>query len=456
MPSLNLKPEAVLRAILLAGLIFLLASGLPGHLSADSVTQLYEGRFGVRESFGPAVYAKILGLFDAVVPGTGLYVTASALILFWSLISLIALRGRASWWAVGFAALATASPTLLLFQADVWKDVLFANLSVAGFVCLAHAAKVWDGERRPWLQLAGAALALAIAMSVRQNGLVLVVFAALALGWTARSAGWRGGLAWGAGGLVSLILLAQVLGVLAQPRGSGPDQALSTGLRILRHYDIVGAVAHDPNLKLEAIARANPKAAPVIQAEAPKVYSPERVDFLDRSPTLGMALWLTPEKAIADQWFQLILEHPAAYLAHRWDAFVQVLINPVLERCNPIFVGVEAPAERLELLQVQAGREPADLAMSNYATWWFVTPFYSHLAFAAAALIVAGFLVFRREAADMVVAALMLGVLAFTASFFVISIACDYRYLYALDLAAVAGLLYLALDPPVLRLARRP
>ncbi|WP_309644745.1 hypothetical protein, partial [Phenylobacterium sp.] len=194
MRGLNLRPEAVLRAVLLAGLVFLLAASLPGHLSADSVTQLYEGRFGVRESFGPAVYAKILGLFDEIVPGTGLYVTASALILFWSLISLIGLRGRTSWWAVGFAVLATASPTLLLFQGVVWKDVLFANLSVAGFVCLAHAAKAWDGEGRPWVQLAGAALALAVAMSVRQNGLVLVVFAALALGWTAGSRGWRAGL----------------------------------------------------------------------------------------------------------------------------------------------------------------------------------------------------------------------------------------------------------------------
>lgn len=179
------------------------------------------------------------------------------------------------------------------------------------------------------------------------------------------------------------------------------------------------------------------------------------MDFIDRSPALGTALWLTPDKAITAQWFDLIAHHPAAYLGHRWDAFVQVLINPVLERCNPVFVGVEAAPERLELLRIQAGREPADLAMSNYATWWYVTPFYSHLAFAAAALIVAGFLVFRREAADMVIAALMLGVLAFAASFFVISIACDYRYLYALDLAAVAGLLYLALDPPVIRLARR-
>jgi predicted PurR-regulated permease PerM len=41
--------------------------------------------------------------------------------------------------------------------------------------------------------------------------------------------------------------------------------------------------------------------------------------------------------------------------------------------------------------------------------------------------------------------------LGFTASFAVISLACDYRYLYFLDLAAVAALLYVALDPPFSR-----
>jgi hypothetical protein len=47
----------------------------------------------------------------------------------------------------------------------------------------------------------------------------------------------------------------------------------------------------------------------------------------------------------------------------------------------------------------------------------------------------------------------MAGALGFAASFLVISIACDYRYLYFLDLAAMTGVLYLALDP---RLKRRP
>jgi hypothetical protein len=38
----------------------------------------------------------------------------------------------------------------------------------------------------------------------------------------------------------------------------------------------------------------------------------------------------------------------------------------------------------------------------------------------------------------------------------VLSIACDYRYLYALDLAGITGTLYLALDPTLRRGPVRP
>jgi hypothetical protein len=45
----------------------------------------------------------------------------------------------------------------------------------------------------------------------------------------------------------------------------------------------------------------------------------------------------------------------------------------------------------------------------------------------------------------------MVAALLFTASFFVVSVACDYRYLYALDLTAMTGSLYVALDPSLRR-----
>jgi hypothetical protein len=46
---------------------------------------------------------------------------------------------------------------------------------------------------------------------------------------------------------------------------------------------------------------------------------------------------------------------------------------------------------------------------------------------------------------------LLLAGLGFAASFLLISIACDYRYLYMLDLSALVGLVYWAIDPPPLK-----
>ncbi|OHB35210.1 MAG: hypothetical protein A2882_14665 [Phenylobacterium sp. RIFCSPHIGHO2_01_FULL_70_10] len=99
--------------------------------------------------------------------------------------------------------------------------------------------------------------------------------------------------------------------------------------------------------------------------------------------------------------------------------------------------------------------EPQDQALYNYSTWFLDTPVFSHVFYALIALVVAGVLVWRGEAVDLVIAALLASALAFTASFALISIACDYRYLYFLDVAALSGLLYLALDPPYGRFRRR-
>src|SRR4051812_40249175 len=113
---------------MVAGLLFVLAANLPGHLTLDSVVALVEARTGVRQTWAPAVSSWILKLFDSLVAGTGLYVTASAALLFVSLISLARLRGRATWLAVLAGVLAIATPQVLIYQGIVWRDVLFANL----------------------------------------------------------------------------------------------------------------------------------------------------------------------------------------------------------------------------------------------------------------------------------------------------------------------------------------
>ena len=76
--------------------------------------------------------------------------------------------------------------------------------------------------------------------------------------------------------------------------------------------------------------------------------------------------------------------------------------------------------------------------------------------YAGLSLVLAGLFLWRRQPADIPMAGLQLAGAAFAASFFIISIACDYRYMYFTDLAAIAGLVYAAVDPPLPRRERRP
>lgn len=437
-----------------AGLLLMLGANLPGHLSWDSVTQLHEARVGVRETWAPAIMSWILARFDDVVPGTGLYVAVSAALLAVSLVALRGLRSRTSWLAVVLAAALVLSPDFLIYQAIVWKDVLFANLAIAGFVCLAYAAERW--ERRPLRlgALAAALLLLAVGALVRQNGMVAVLFAAMVVGWSARGRGWRSGTGWGLAWLVAAVVLIQLIGGAVQLKGSSAAQDTRRGVRVLQHYDIIGSLAHDPKIRLDILKAASPHAEQMVRNVGVKVYSPERVDTFHSAPTLGPSLWPVPDQAMAAQWRSVILEHPDDYLLHRARVFWWVLATPDLDRCLPFFVGVQGPPQKLANLKIPAVVEPQDAALYVYAKPLTKTPVFSHLTYAAVGLAVALVLLWRRDPADMAMLGLLAAAFAFTASFFVISVACDYRYLYFLDMAAMTGLLYLALDPTLRRRGR--
>jgi hypothetical protein len=441
------------RWVLIAGLLLSLAANLPGHMSVDSVIALEEARSGIRQTWAPAAFSWILWLFDEVVEGTGLYVAASSTVLFAALMALPGLRPRTGWAAVVLAVLVVLTPQVQIYQGIVWRDVLFANLTIAAFVLLARVELRWAAGR-DWPALAGAALCLALAAAVRQNGIVMLLAAAGALAWTARGGGWRAALGWSLGGLVLSVALAFGVNAIAQPGEVEEHLRPGAEVLILQHYDIVGAVAHDPGLKLKKIAQANPAAAARIAAEAPRIYSPARVDTLDQDPDFRRTLWKLPDAAVASQWRDLIEHHPGAYLAHRLDVFRWTLMTPDLAQCLPVQVGVVGPPDMIDDLELDAAPLPKDAALRAYAGRFYGTPVYSHLTYAAIALVVAGLLLWRRRGADVTIAALLIGALGFAASFLPISVACDYRYLYLLDLAAMSGALYLALDLSGLRRPR--
>src|ERR1700733_365157 len=89
-PSMRFSYERLAAAAVLAvGCITSLALSWPGQLSWDSVMQLHDGRSGHYNPWHPPVMAWMLGLFDALVPGTGLFVIFDEILFFASFASLL-------------------------------------------------------------------------------------------------------------------------------------------------------------------------------------------------------------------------------------------------------------------------------------------------------------------------------------------------------------------------------
>jgi|GEM_PF-363557 len=439
-------------ATLLCAYLSVLIANLPGHLTLDSLLELYEGRYRIRQSWAPSFYAWVLGAFDSVWRGAGLYVAASALLLFAALASLAWLRPRARPGAVVLAALFGLSPLLLIYQAIVWKDVLFADAAVAGMACLAWALQRWEAPRLRWACLAAALLLLAAAALLRQNGIVVGLLAAGALGWARGRDGRRRGLAWALAALAAVLLLSHGLDLATRPPDARADSGVGDGVRVVEGYDLMGAVSRDPSFPLPAATKAAPAAAAELRRLAPRYYSAERIDFLDDQPRLQAALDAIPDAALAADWRNLVM-HPATYLRERAQVFRWVLLTPQIKRCVPVSLGVDGPPDTLRALGMSRRWSAQDQRLEVYDR--AAAPVHAHLAYAVIAALVGLLMLRRGEPADLAMAALMASALLFAASFFVISIACDYRYLYFLDLAAMAGLLYLAIDPPPIRMSSR-
>jgi hypothetical protein len=243
-------------------------------------------------------------------------------------------------------------------------------------------------------------------------------------------------------------VLALAVQRLATPAEVPAKLRENLGMQILEHYDVIGARAHHPRLRFKEIGKVDPAAEALLEAQANRIYDPSRVDTLDSDDGFRKALWRVPGKAWDAQWRRVIVHYPAAYLLQRYDVFRWTFLTPKLAMCLPVSVGVLGPDAMLKDLDVDGGVSPRAQGLAVYASHFYRTPVFSHLTWAIAAVAVIVLLLRRRDPADCVMVALLGGVLAFAASFAVVSVACDYRYLYPLDLAAIAGLLYAALDRP--------
>jgi hypothetical protein len=439
--------------LIVAAFGFSLAVNLPGHLTYDSVIQLYEGRFGAYAGWHPPIMSWLLGLGDALDPGTALFVIFDTLLLYGAMALLVLIRKRPSWLAAPVVVLMAATPQFLIYPGTVWKDVLFVHAAIAGFACLAYAAAQWPKPRRRFALIAASLAFFVLAALARQNGILVLLAGVGGLGWIAASQAAdrrrRQALVYG-GCALAAALIAIVAGTAALDLRKTGDSGPWAQFRLLELYDIVGMTKADPGIDLHQLDDHLPGLAAAVRSDGVRLYTPLRNDDLLNSAKLLDALASASPSTVFRQWRDLVIRHPWLYLKIRGRVFWQVFATPDISLCLPYAVGVAGPARPMRALHLAERDDDRDDALDDYASRLQGTPVFSHPFFFATGIVCLLVLLRRRRAADLAMAAMLAGFFAFTASFFVISIACDYRYLYGIDMAAMIALFYLTLDPRAL------
>jgi hypothetical protein len=435
--------------LLVAGFALCAAINLPGHLSYDSIMQLNEGRRGFYANWHPPMMSWLLGVFDDVWPGTALFTIFDMALFFGSLGALLWLRPGGTKATIAVFALMFFTPQVLLYEGIVWKDVLFANLAVAGFAALAVAGDRWERKRLRFGLLIAAFLLLCVATLVRQNGGVVLPAGVVALAWIA----WqkspaqkiRATFLYGVSALVGAAIAVVAMHAALALRIPG-DPSPAVGFRLLQFYDLIGAIKTKPALELPYFEDDDTDLEQLMRTDGVKLYTPERNDTLAQSARLQHAYFQSPEETIPEEWHRLIAVHTGLYLRVRAEVFRWIVLTPDLAACRPVYSGIDGPANIMAKLGLKKRFDARDAALDFYAKRFMGTPILSHAFFIMLALVSLVFLFARRTASDIAIAFMLLSTFAFTASFFVVSIACDYRYLYFLDLATLVAVFHLSLD----------
>jgi hypothetical protein len=440
----GLKTAAVMTAAT-AGYAVSIIANWPGHFPPDAIDQLAQGRAGVFNFWHPPVMAWLLGLADKIAPGASLFFVADAALFFAAVAALTVVRGG-SWIAAALIVVLSASPLVLIYQGLVVKDVLFADLAVAAFAAIAWAARLWD--RRPArLMLGCLALALlTLAALARQNGAVVAVVGAATLAGVDRRVGsryWLRSAGLFGAALAIMALAGGVAETWFQAHSDHRPEAARQWMT-LQVYDLAGAVRRDPGRPLAVLRRRAPTIEAFIRHDAAPAYDPTRIDPMYRTGGWNTVV-KAPNPAVGEEWRMLITGAPALYLAQRWEAFRQVMFTPDIDACAAVLVGVDpGHPDWLRAAGLAARETDKDDWDGDYAQGFLHTPVFAHATYALLALallaLVARDLARGGDPELLATGGLLLAALAYVATFAFISIACDYRYLYFLDVAAMAAL----------------
>ncbi len=429
--------RAVTAAILVAGAILSLAVNYPGHLEFDGVMQLAEGQSRVYSNWHPPVMSWLLGLSAALRGDAWLFVLLDTVLGTGALLFLLGSARIPTRGTVLIALVIVALPQFLLFPSIVWKDILFANATIAGFCCLSLAL-----EARAKFLLPAAIILLALAILARQNGIVILPCAALAYGI---AAGRRDHSILRRSVLVGLAVFAVAFvgHRLLQLRASG-ELGPRRQFEYLQIYDIAGMLQAQPALKLSALQAQAPAMARFLRDEGAKLYTPAQQDPVVFDPRIRPLVFPSID-AVSVQWRELVAAHPLLYLKVRAEEFTWLFLQQHPDKCLTYTIGVFGPEKQMKMVGMSERHDGRDEWLEdNYAEPLVGTPVLSHVAFALAGLVCLIVLLMRRELSDWLMAGMLIASTLYVLSYFFIGVACQYRYLFVMDMTTLVAMFYLS------------
>jgi len=416
--------------ILLSQAAIALYLGLPGQMSVDSIIQLYEGKTFHFISINPPLMSMLLGAFDRLGNGPiGFVLLSQALLTASTWMVLTSAKGPRGWQFV-VAALFLLNPVILIYVGIVWKDVLLAHAVVFLYLLLARCRARELPLTVPLAILVVVLLTLIV--GVRQQG---VLFAAPAAIWAAtlnrRSLG--------AIMIAAIVFLTTPIAfdrlLTVYARSASGNEGVgdnATGFKILASYDLVGILANQGTLS----SGTPPPVLSELRDQTPN-YSHYRVDTL---PGPLLSYWAMTNEDIAHLWTESVSSSPNAYLKHRSQHFMSLLGIDDMHECYPVFSGIAGPVmhpavdkDLVAVLGLTAGPTHASEDVFRFGSHKANTPLFMHLAYAAMLIPLA---VWLRKQREYILLTLAVCSLLLLGSYFIVGIACDFRYAYTLTVAA--------------------